>query len=64
MKDWLSIDEERRFLHCAQFSSMKSIVEQANEKEEEKITKIISDLPNFDAIIRPTIKKKSKMNVR
>ena len=28
MKDWLSIDEERRFLHCAQFSSMKSIVEQ------------------------------------
>ena len=46
------------------FLQWSLLLSKANEKEEEKITKIISDLPNFDAIIRPTIKQKSKMNVR
>ena len=57
MKDWLSIDEERRFYIVRNFLQWSLLLSKANEKEEEKITKIISDLPNFDAIIRPTIKK-------
>lgn len=35
---------------------MRSIVER-QAKKEEKITKIISDLPNLNAIIRPASKK-------
>ena len=37
---------------------MRSIVER-QAKKEEKITKIISDLPNLNAIIRPTSKERT-----